>query len=161
MSQHISRDEWMRYLSGDASDEVRGRVEHHIAACANCRESRDAARDAERLLCAMGARVRAQVPVHAAQVERSLALVLERAERDGWRMSTVESRLETLHAIMSPLCGALAARRVIDAATRRTGGLHRGHGDEKWPELVGHLVTAASTLCGDALGRLVGESASA
>src|SRR5215470_7995896 len=116
---HVSSEEsWNDYIEGQIDDESRDRIEAHLIGCLSCWEFYERMANATQALRVNGAGMRALFALQDQQLSAGLrgvfAKIYEEAdtaqpERVAQPRRAIQLKLETLAAVMTPMCGSQTA----------------------------------------------------
>ena|SRR5437899_1986630 len=164
MTHLFSEEEWNDYIEGDVDDETRDRFEAHLIGCLSCWKFYERMANATEALRTSGAGMRAIFALQDRQLSAGLRGVFakideaESAEREEPRR-LIQQRLDTLAAVMAPMCGSQTATRALRAAARvsRARSLESVT-EDNWTSFLTSLKPIAAVMCGETGARLVWES---
>jgi Putative zinc-finger len=164
MTHLFSEEEWNDYIEGEVDDETRDRFEAHLIGCLSCWKFYQRMANATQALRVNGAGMRAVFALQDRQLSSGLRGVFakldeaEAAKRDQPRRQ-IQQRLDTLAAVMAPMCGSQTATKALRAAAKVSPArsLERVT-EDNWTSFLTSLKPIADVMCGETGARLVWES---
>lgn len=164
MIHGFSEKDWNDYIEGTADEPSRDRLEAHLIGCLHCWELHDQMAHATKALRASGESIRANssLPDQALQAGLQGVFAKIRAAESGAITSfphTIQQKLDTLTAVMTPMCGSQTAIKALRAAAvgSPARSLERVTADN-WPSFLKSLKSIATVMCGETGAHLVWES---
>jgi hypothetical protein len=153
MRHGIKPEEWIEFNEGTLDGPRQARIEAHLEACAECRQTRDDLNLWRGRLRDEGKRLREALTLEPSQVERMLAETLERVAVP--RRGAADSVL-LLRSLLDPVFGPGAMRAAVEAAMRRVSP--EGVTAATWKAFVDGFAENIKSMCGLAAGRLAGRA---
>ncbi len=167
MIHGFSEEEWNDYIEGQVDDEARDRIEAHLIGCLSCWEFYERMANATRALRVNGAGMRATFALQDRQLRAGLRAVFAKINAaEVWTSKagalshhSIRQKLESLVAVMTPMCGSQTAIKALRAAARISPArslelLTR----DNWEPFLASLKSIAAVMCGETGARLVWES---
>jgi len=139
----IDEGTWLAFLDGEPSAEV----ERHLVTCAECAETVSQFRTWQAALRTEGSRVRNAAGIGEERIEQMLDECL--GQLSAARAWTPQQATLLLRSLLEPFCGAGAAQAITELTMSRSSD---------WRAFVGQLSENAESICGSAVGRLVGRA---
>lgn len=156
-----SHEDWLGYLDGTLAGKRRQQLIVHSATCRSCAATLAGFTEWQRMLAAEAAESRALLRAADQRVQRLTARILACIHEPAEERSTTDQEfiadaLETLRAILIPICGLKAVETTMQVAAERSSaaGLNRV-GTPNWREFVSSLSSIVASYCGVTPGRLV------
>jgi hypothetical protein len=169
MTHGISDQEWVAYLDGGLDGTDRDRLEAHLIGCLACWNFYEEMAETHEWLKSGGALVRRDLTPTDEQLHASLVEVFAcindpscppaRRARTRYTDDLVRRRLDSLAAVIAPMCGESTARRALrcaaaDSPARSLEQLT----PYDWGHFLESLTSIASVMCGETGANLVWES---
>jgi hypothetical protein len=139
---------------------LRDRIEAHLIGCWDCWEFHDQMAHATAALRSTGENIRASFALPDRALHVGLHGVFEKlnAAEAARPHHTIEQKLDTLAAVLTPMCGSQTAINALRAAAVGSAArsLERITADN-WPSFLKCLKSIATVMCGETGAHLVWE----
>ena len=160
MRHGISQQEWLDFLDHTLAPSKEARLRAHLATCGPCHELWQGLQEWRELMMEEGWRLRDSVQYTGPQIDLLLARTLERIRAmAATPVSSTWSALEAmilLRSLMTPICGAGAARATMDLALERSNfGPGERVNHQNWRRFVSNLSDVFASICGVEAGCLI------
>ncbi len=161
MQHGINEQEWNDYLDGSAKTEMRDRIEAHLIGCWSCWEFYEQLAGASRSLNEASAEARDQLTLEDRRLHVMLHNVFASLHNEPVAVPNqkqIQTWLEALKTVLTPICGKQMANHVLQAAAKRSPAqsLERVRPDN-WEQFLDRLTAIAAAMCGDTFAALVQE----
>lgn len=159
--RHSIRDQdWIDYLDGMATTQVRDHIEAHITSCRSCWQFCQQMLEVTESLHVAGEDARHQLTLRDQQLHRLLPRVFARLQegQEAVARSEVEGRLDRLETLLAPFCGMQAAVSALQTAARHSPARSLDQVTRaNWGPFLERLTDIAAALCGETFAALVRE----
>jgi hypothetical protein len=156
-----SHEDWLAFLDGTLAEEQRTRLIGHARECDTCAATLAGFAQWEQMLAAEAADSRLLLKAADERVQRLTARILERIHepadaRSATDREFINEALDTLRAVLIPICGLNAVETTLRVAAERTSGAGLNRvGTPNWREFVVSLSSIVASYCGITPARLV------
>ncbi|HQR34378.1 MAG TPA: hypothetical protein PLK30_16685 [Blastocatellia bacterium] len=161
MKHGITELEWNEYLDGNANASLRDRIEAHLIGCWSCWEFYEGLASASQTLDEASAEARAQLTLDDRRLHLMVHNIFARVHSEPApipNQTQIQTWLEALKTVLTPICGKQMASRVLQAAAKLSPAqsLERVR-PENWEPFLDRLTSIAEAMCGDTFATLVQE----
>jgi anti-sigma factor RsiW len=173
MTHGISDQDWAAYLDGMLDSSGRDRLEAHLIGCLACWNFYEEMAETNESLKSGGSTVRRELAPTDEQLQAgfvevftrindpSLQEALQQPGKVGTRYTEelVQRRLDSLAAVIAPMCGESTARRALKCAAADSPARSLEQlTPHDWGHFLASLTSIASVMCGETGASLVWES---
>jgi anti-sigma factor RsiW len=177
MTHGISDQEWAAYLDGRLDSAGRDRLEAHLIGCLACWNFYEEMAETNEWLKSGGSTVRRELTPTDEQLQAGFVEVFARINdsagqhagqqarpevrklRTRYTDELVRRRLDSLAAVIAPMCGESTARRALKCAAADSPARSLEQlTPHDWGHFLASLTSIASVMCGETGASLVWES---
>ena len=157
MIHGFNEGEWNDYLESTGDEESRNRLEAHLIGCMQCWELYDRLAQVQLGLKGGGERLRSSLSVSDRKLHAGRQATMEKID---WAAPPrIQQKIETLAAVMAPMCGSRTAQQALRVAAEKSPArLIEQVTEDNWAPFMQRLRSIASVMCGETGAHLVWES---